>query len=55
MIKKAKPSDSKTVTELTIKLKMYWKYSESVMDVFKEELVISPKYIKNSNHTKFTL
>ena len=49
MIKKAKPSDSKTVTDLAIKSKMYWKYSESVMDVFREELIISSEYIKTSN------
>jgi maltose O-acetyltransferase len=45
MIKKANNEHGVLLTDLSIKSKMHWNYSENVMDVFRKELNISSEYI----------
>jgi GNAT superfamily N-acetyltransferase len=48
MIVKAQSEQNKQLTELSNKSKMFWNYSEKAINIFRDELNISPEYIKKN-------
>lgn len=47
-IRPAKPSDCEALTAFSFASKRYWDYPDSYFDVWKNELTITPEYIKNN-------
>ena len=44
-IEKAKNTDAKELTELTIRSKSHWNYSKEQIDKWKDDLTVTPNYI----------
>lgn len=53
-IKKAHISDSKQLTELTIRSKSYWKYSKLQIEKWRDDLSVSKNYILEKKVYKLT-
>lgn len=48
VIRKALCSEAKIVTEITFEAKMHWNYPEQWLAMWKEELTITPEYIRDN-------
>lgn len=47
-ILKARGTDAKEITELTIRSKSYWNYSKEQMEIWRDELTVTEKYINEN-------
>lgn len=53
MIIRANPSDAKRLTEIALKSKAFWGYSDELIESWREELTITSKMISSSHIFKF--
>jgi len=53
-IEQAKKTDSKTLTELTIRSKSYWNYSQKQIEAWRSELTVTDAYIFEKSVYKLT-
>ena len=47
-IRSARAGDSEQLTQISLASKRYWKYPDSYLDVWREELTITPSYIEKN-------
>jgi len=48
LIRTAKPEDSDGLTEIAFSSKRYWSYPEAYIELWRDELTITPEYITNN-------
>jgi GNAT superfamily N-acetyltransferase len=48
MVREASASDSVALTDISFASKQYWNYPNEYFDIWKDELTISPSYIKDN-------
>lgn len=48
MIRKAKPTECETLTDLSFRSKRYWNYPDAYFKVWEKELTITQAYISNN-------
>ncbi len=53
-IEKAKPTDAKEITQLTMRSKAHWGYTPEQIAAWREELTITPTYIEQNEVFKLT-
>ncbi|NHF61206.1 GNAT family N-acetyltransferase [Flavobacteriaceae bacterium TP-CH-4] len=53
-IEKAKSSDSAKLTELTFRSKAHWGYSKKQLEEWRDELTVTPTYIRHNQVFKLT-
>ncbi|MDF2633728.1 MAG: GCN5-related N-acetyltransferase [Pelosinus sp.] len=47
-VREASPSEGKILTDISFASKQYWNYPNEYFEIWKDELTISPAYIKNN-------
>lgn len=55
IIQEAHPSDNKVLTNITIKSKAYWGYSNEQMDLWSEALTVTKAYIETNSVYKLII
>ncbi len=55
MIVKALASDAEKLTEIALKSKAYWGYTQEQIDSWKEDLIILPSHFKEWNGCKYLI
>jgi len=48
LIREALPEESKILTDISFAAKRYWNYPEEFFEIWKDELTITPRYIKEN-------